>query len=96
MGYALLPAPHLKEWMVLIQKLGIGISVQLLGVLLSLSGYRSTNDCKGLLQCLDQPDSAQVTIRLCMGLIPAFLVGLGMLIMRRWPAKGNQINMHLS
>jgi GPH family glycoside/pentoside/hexuronide:cation symporter len=28
------------------------------------------------------------TIRICMGLIPAILVVLGMLVMRHWPEKG--------
>ncbi|MFN5194095.1 MAG: MFS transporter, partial [Cyanobacteriota bacterium] len=36
----------------------------------------------------EQPASALVTIRLCMGLIPALLVVLGLLVMRRWPEKG--------
>ena len=85
------PAGIYTAWMVLIQKLGIGISVQLLGVLLSVSGYRSTNNCKELLECLGQPDSAQITIRICMGLIPAFLVGLGIFIMRRWNENKNQL-----
>ena len=82
--------------MVLIQKLGIGLSVQLLGVLLSLSGYRSANNCKELLECFEQPYTAQIAIRICMGLIPAFLVGLGLLIMRRWPNWGIHPKVNLS
>jgi GPH family glycoside/pentoside/hexuronide:cation symporter len=39
-----------------------------------------------------QPDSALIAIRLCMGLIPAILVVLGLVVMRRWPEKG----LHLS
>ena len=83
------PAGIYTAWMVLIQKLGIGLSVQLLGVLLSLAGYRSTSSCNELIECLEQPHSAQLTIRLCMGLIPALLICGGMLIMRRWPDRGN-------
>ena len=79
------PAGIYTAWMVLIQKIGIGLSVQLLGVLLSFSGYKSITNCADSLNCLDQPTSAQLTIRICMGLIPAILVGLGVLIMRRWP-----------
>jgi GPH family glycoside/pentoside/hexuronide:cation symporter len=33
-----------------------------------------------------QPEGALVAIRLCMGLIPAVLVVLGLLVMRRWPS----------
>ncbi len=84
------PAGIYTAWMVLIQKLGIGISVQLLGVLLSWSGYRSAINCKELIECLEQPNTAQITIRICMGLIPALLVGTGILIMRRWDERGKQ------
>ncbi|MGB7565163.1 MAG: MFS transporter, partial [Prochlorococcaceae cyanobacterium] len=35
-----------------------------------------------------QPQSALVAIRLCMGLIPAVMVVLGLLVMRRWPERG--------
>ena len=82
--------------MVLIQKVGIGLSVQVLGILLSLTGYRSANNCNELLECLDQPNTAQITIRICMGLIPACLVGIGMLIMRRWPERGINTEVTLS
>jgi GPH family glycoside/pentoside/hexuronide:cation symporter len=34
-----------------------------------------------------QPTSALVAIRLCMGLIPALLVALGLVVMRRWPRR---------
>ncbi len=85
------PAGIYTAWMVLIQKLGIGLSVQLLGLLLSLAGYQSAQNCRELTECLEQPNTALVTIRICMGLIPAVLVGLGMLIMRSWPDKRNQL-----
>ena len=39
------PAGIYTAWMVLIQKLGIGLSVQLLGFLLSVTGYRSITQC---------------------------------------------------
>jgi GPH family glycoside/pentoside/hexuronide:cation symporter len=29
-----------------------------------------------------------VAIRLCMGLIPAVLIVLGLVVMRRWPERG--------
>jgi len=52
-----------------------------LGNVLSFSGYEA--GLQGL-----QPESALLTIRLCMGLIPATLVVLGLLVMRRWPERG--------
>ena len=70
-------------WMVLVQKIGIGISVQLLGVLLSLSGYRMVDNCSSL-DCLDQPELTQITIRICIGLIPSILVILGIIVMQKW------------
>lgn len=78
------PAGVYTAWMVLIQKLGIGLSVQLLGVLLSISGYISSQDCLKASTCLEQPESAITTIRICMGLIPSVLVGLGLFIMKDW------------
>ena len=78
------PAGIYTAWMVLIQKIGIGLSVQLLGILLSFSGYISANECLLLENCLIQPSSAISTIRICMGLIPSFLIAIGLLIMRGW------------
>ena len=77
--------------MVLIQKIGIGLSVQLLGFLLSIAGYQSTNQCLEGIVCQGQPTSAQITIRLCMGLIPAILVAIGLVLMRRWPNSNPQV-----
>ena len=74
--------------MALIQKIGIGLSVQILGLLLTFSGYQSIAQCSIPSLCLEQPPTAQITIRICMGLIPATLVVLGLLRMRRWPDKG--------
>ena len=82
------PAGLYTAWMVLIQKLGIGVSIQLLGVLLWASGYRSADQSSGALTFMQQPEIAITTIRLCMGLIPALLVAMGILVMRRWPEKG--------
>ena len=48
---------------------------------MSLSGYQAK------LEIL-QPTSALVAIRLCMGLIPAVLIALGLVVMRRWPDRG--------
>jgi len=62
------------------QKLGSALSVFLLGNLLSWSGYVA-----GLAE--DQPATAVAMIRLCIGLIPAVLVTLGLVVMRRWPQQ---------
>ena len=83
------PAGLYTAWMVLIQKIGIGLSIQLLGVLLSISGYRSGAESGGALSFSAQPDSALITIRLCMGLIPAVLVALGLVVMRGWPERNS-------
>ncbi len=66
--------------MVLGQKLCISLALLFFGNLLSLSGYAA-------IQGSDQPTSALVAIRLCMGLIPAILVVLGLLVVRRWPQR---------
>jgi glycoside/pentoside/hexuronide:cation symporter, GPH family len=75
------PAGLYTAWMVITQKLGIGVAVFALGNGLSLSGYQAA-------QGLAQPTTALTTIRLCMGLIPAVLITAGLLVMRRWPEKG--------
>ncbi len=81
------PAGIYTAWMVLIQKLGIALSVQILGFLLYLSGYQSCfvdqNNPNIIQQCI----SAQLTIRLCIGFIPSILVIFGILIMRKWDKK---------
>ncbi len=76
------PAGQYSAWMVLAQKVCISVVIALLGVLLTASGYSEA------LANSAQPASAVATIRLCMGLIPAVLVVLGLLVMRRWPEKG--------
>ena len=81
------PAGIYTAWMVLVQKISIGLSVQILGVLLSFAGYLSTNNCISTANCLEQPNSAQITIRICMGLIPSALVLIGLILMRGWPEK---------
>ncbi|KGG16236.1 MULTISPECIES: MFS transporter [unclassified Prochlorococcus] len=78
------PAGIYTAWMVLIQKIGIGLSVQLLGILLTFSGYKSSINCIELATCAEQSASAITTIRICMGLIPSLLVIIGLLIMRSW------------
>ena len=85
------PAGIYTAWMVLVQKIGIGLSVQILGLLLSFSGYRSLTQCTNSLDCLNQPMSAELTIRICMGLIPALFVAVGLLIMRKWPNESPNI-----
>ena len=81
------PAGVYTAWMVLIQKIGIAISVQVLGLLLYLSGYQSCFVDKDSLDILDQCTSAQLTIRLCIGLIPSILVIIGLSIMKKWDQK---------
>ena len=76
------PAGQYSAWMVLAQKVCISVVIALLGALLTASGYSEA------LASGAQPASAITTIRLCMGLIPAVLVVLGLLVMRRWPEKG--------
>jgi len=78
------PSGIYTAWMVFIQKIGIGLSVQFLGVLLSLAGYKSSTNCLSTLSDLDQPLTAIITIRLCMGLIPSFLIIAGLGIMKPW------------
>ena len=81
------PAGLYTAWMVLIQKIGIAFSVQLLGFLLYLSGYQSCIVDKGSLNIIEQCTSAQLTIRLCIGFIPSILVIIGIFIMRKWDQK---------
>ncbi len=82
------PAGLYTAWMVLGQKLIIGVSMSVFGVLLSLTGYISSDSCNGAMNFIEQPDSALFAIRMSMGLIPAILVGIGLLVMRRWPDRG--------
>jgi len=76
------PAGQYSAWMVLAQKVCISVVISLLGTLLSATGYNEA------LANTAQPASALLAIRLCMGLIPAVLVVLGLLVMRRWPERG--------
>jgi GPH family glycoside/pentoside/hexuronide:cation symporter len=78
------PAGQYSAWMVLAQKVCISVVIALLGVLLTASGYHEA------LPNGQQPASALVTIRLCMGLIPAVLVVLGLVVMRHWPQRRRQ------
>ena len=70
-----------RAWMVFTQKICISLALFLFGNLMSFSGYQAA---AGAIQ----PDSALIAIRLCMGLIPAVLIALGLVVMRRWPNKG--------
>jgi GPH family glycoside/pentoside/hexuronide:cation symporter len=74
------PAGIYSAWMVFTQKICISFALFFFGNLMSLSGYRT-----GLGAV--QPGSALIAIRLCMGLIPAVLVVLGLVVMRRWPRE---------
>jgi GPH family glycoside/pentoside/hexuronide:cation symporter len=76
------PAGQYSAWMVLAQKVCISAVIALLGVVLSASGYNEA------LNAAQQPGSALLTIRFCMGLIPAVLIALGLVVMRRWPTTG--------
>ena len=75
------PAGQYSAWMVFTQKICISFALFFFGNLMSLSGYQAR------LEIL-QPTSALVAIRLCMGLIPALLIVLGLVVMRRWPERG--------
>jgi GPH family glycoside/pentoside/hexuronide:cation symporter len=74
------PAGQYSAWMVLGQKLCISLALFFFGNLMSVSGYVAAANSS-------QPASALVAIRLCMGLIPALLVVLGLVVMRRWPGR---------
>lgn len=76
------PAGQYSAWMVLAQKVCISLVIALLGMVLSASGYDEA------LANTAQPASALVAIRLCMGIIPAVLVVLGLVVTRRWPERG--------
>ena len=69
-------------WMVLCQKLGIALSVGIFGYLLTFTGFQE-GACQEIID-VTQPDSALLTVRICMGLIPSILVYWGLLIMRDW------------
>ncbi|MBW0165909.1 MAG: MFS transporter [Vulcanococcus sp.] len=83
------PAGQYSAWMVFTQKICISFALFFFGNLMSLSGYVAS---RGMLQ----PDSALVAIRLCMGIIPAVLVVLGLVVMRRWPERGLHLQHHPS
>ena len=75
------PAGQYTSWMVFTQKICISFALFFFGNLMSFSGYVAS---RGMVQ----PDSALLAIRLCMGIIPAVLVVLGLVVMRRWPDRG--------
>ncbi|MFN9629918.1 MAG: MFS transporter [Cyanobacteriota bacterium] len=72
------PAGLFSAFMVFVQKLCISLVLFSFGSLMTISGYQPTMGTH-------QPEGALVAIRLCMGLIPAVLVVLGLVVMRRWP-----------
>jgi GPH family glycoside/pentoside/hexuronide:cation symporter len=74
------PAGIYSAWMVFAQKICISVALLLFGNLLSFSGYAASRG-------LDQPDSALLAIRMCMGILPGLLVVLGLLLMRLWPIR---------
>ena len=81
------PAGIYTAWMVLVQKIGIGIAVQILGVLLFISGYKACIIDENSINIIQQSPLAQLTIRICIGLIPSLLVILGLLVMRKWDKR---------
>ena len=74
------PAGFYTAWMVLVQKLGIGLGIFALGIVLELSGYLAS-------QGVDQPAGAIVMIRLCISVVPGTLIALGLIVMRHWPRR---------
>jgi GPH family glycoside/pentoside/hexuronide:cation symporter len=82
------PAGQYSAWMVFTQKICISFALFFFGNLMSFSGYIAS---RGMLQ----PQSALIAIRLCMGIIPAVLVVLGLVVMRRWPERGLHLQHHL-
>jgi GPH family glycoside/pentoside/hexuronide:cation symporter len=72
------PAGLFSAFMVFVQKLCISLVLFGFGSLMTLSGYVPAMGSA-------QPQTALVAIRLCMGLIPALLVVLGLVVMRHWP-----------
>ncbi len=74
------PAGQYSAWMVLAQKICISLALFVFGNLMSLSGYVAARG-------IDQPGTALTAIRLCMGIIPAVLIALGLIVMRRWPDR---------
>ena len=81
------PAGQYSAWMVFTQKICISFALFFFGNLMSFSGYVAS---RGMLQ----PDSALLAFRLCMGIIPAVMVVLGLVVMRRWPEKGLHLQAH--
>ena len=79
--------------MVFGQKLIIGLTMSVFGGMLSLTGYISNQgNCSGALSFIEQPETALLAIRLCMGALPALLVVLGLIVMRGWPDRGAHLN----
>ena len=74
------PAGLITAFMVQIQKLGSACSVFALGLLLSWSGYVATLGPQ-------QPHSALVMIRLCIGVVPALLVVTALWLMKGWDRR---------
>jgi GPH family glycoside/pentoside/hexuronide:cation symporter len=78
------PAGLYSALMVFTQKICISFALFFFGNLMSLSGYVAAH---GIMQ----PGSALLAIRLCMGVIPATLVVLGLVVIRRWPERSAQL-----
>jgi len=73
------PAGLFSAFMVFVQKLCISLVLFGFGSLMTFTGYVPAMGSA-------QPQTALVAIRLCMGLIPALLVVLGLVVMRHWPS----------
>ena len=87
------PAGLYTAWMVLGQKLVIGLTMSMFGSLLSVTGYISNQgECSGALSFIEQPETALLAIRMCMGALPAVLVLFGLMLMRGWPDRGAHLN----
>ena len=77
------PAGFYAAWMVLVQKPGIGLGIFGLGIVVEMGGYPAS-------QGVGQPAGAMVMIRLCISMVPAILIALGLIVMRHWPRRRPQ------
>ena len=87
------PSVLYTSFMVLIEKIGIAISVQIIGFLLYLSGYQSCllDKDKDSLNIIEQCYSSKITIRMCISIIPIFLILFGMFVIKDYDILLNNL-----